>query len=230
MPIINGMIRAANALHYYERRQEVVSNNLANADTAGFKAERIFGRMVGDSVPVADTATDLRAGALAQTGQPLDLALGGPGFFVVDTPAGERLSRGGSFTLDADGKVVDASGHALLGENGPIVASGPVVIDKTGAVKVNGAQVDRLRVETVPPNVRLQHEAGTLFVPDATRTPQPPEERVVKQGALEQSNVGTIESMVDLISIQRNYAAIERSISALDGIRDTISNQLGKPA
>jgi flagellar basal-body rod protein FlgF len=228
MPIINGMIRAANALHYYERRQEIVSNNLANADTAGFKAERIFGRMIGDQVPVADTATDLRAGALSETGQPLDLALGGQGFFVVDTPNGERLTRGGSFTLDASGTVVDSSGRALLGENGPIVASGPVVIDKTGSVKVNGTVVDRLRVENVPANVRMQHEAGTLFVPDPSRTPQPNEERLVRQGSIEQSNVGTIDSMVDLISVQRAYAAVQKSISAMDGIRDTISNQLGK--
>ena len=71
MPIINGMIRAASALHYWERRQEVSANNLANAETTGFKAERVFGRLVGDAVTVADTATDRRAGTIRETGAPL---------------------------------------------------------------------------------------------------------------------------------------------------------------
>ena len=227
---INGMIRAANALHYWERRQEIVANNLANAETTGFKAERVFARIIGDSIPVADSATDLSVGTIRETGSPLDLALSNDGFFVVDTPNGERLTRGGSFTLDRDGQVVDANGNALLGENGPIVApTGSIVIDRSGAVRVNGAEVDRLRVETVPRDVRLTHDGGTHFLPDAAQTSQPPAEREVRQGALEESNVGTIDSMVDLISVQRAYAAVQRAVTTLDGIRDTISNQLGKP-
>lgn len=227
---INGMIRAANALHYWERRQEITANNLANAETTGFKAERVFGRLMGDSITVADTATDLTMGTIRETGAPLDLALSSDGFFVVDTPNGERLTRGGSFTLDADGQVVDANGNPLLGQNGPIVApTGTIVIDRAGTVRVNGAEVDQLRVETVPPNVRLQHDAGTHFLPDPARVEQPAAERQVRQGALEESNVGTIDSMVDLITVQRSYAAVQRAVTTLDGIRDTISNQLGKP-
>jgi flagellar basal-body rod protein FlgF len=227
---INGMIRAANALHYWERRQEIVSNNLANAETTGFKAERVFARVIGDSIPVADSATDLRTGNIRETGAPLDLALSNEGFFVIETPNGERLTRGGSFTLDANGQVVDSDGNALLGENGPIVApTGAIVIDRSGAVKVNGAEVDRLRVETVPLNVRLQHDAGTTFLPDPSRASQAAADREVRQGALEDSNVGTIDSMVDLISVQRAYAAVQRAVTTLDGIRETISNDLGKP-
>lgn len=227
---INGMIRAANALHYWERRQEIAANNLANAETTGFKAERVFARLIGDSITVADSATDLTTGTLRETGAPLDLALSNDGFFVIDTPNGERLTRGGSFTLDADGTVVDADGNALLGENGPITApTGTIVIDRGGAVKVNGAEVDRLRVETVPRNVRLQHDANTTFLPDPARTSQAAGDREVRQGALEESNVGTIDSMVDLIAIQRSFGAVQRAVTTLDGIRDTISNQLGKP-
>lgn len=230
MPIVNGMIRAANALYYWERRQEIASNNLANAETTGFKAERVFGRMIGDAIPVADTATDFRAGTLKETGSPLDLALSSDGFFVVNTENGERLTRGGSFTLDPDGQVVDASGNPLLGEAGPIVAgNGRLEIDRQGVVRVNGAEVDRLRVETAPPNVKLQHEEGTLFIPDADRQAMANEDRQVRQGALEDSNVNTIDSMVDLISIQRAYSAVQKAVTTLDGVRDTISNALGRP-
>ena len=227
---INGMIRAANALHYWERRQEIVANNLANVETTGFKAERVFARMMGDSIPVADSATDLTVGTIRETGAPLDLALSNDGFFVVDTPNGERLTRGGSFTLDAAGQIVDANGNALLGENGPITApTGTIQIDKAGVVRVNGAEVDTLRVETVPANVRLTHDGGTHFLPNAAQTPQAAADREVRQGALEESNVGTIDSMVDLITVQRAYAAVQKAVTTLDGIRDTISNQLGKP-
>lgn len=230
MSIINGMTRAANALRYWERRQEIAANNLANANTQGFKAERAFARVLGDAIPVAEIATDHKAGALSPTGNPLDLALGGEGFFVVETPQGERLTRSGSFRLDADGRIVNQSGHALLGEGGPLVVTGGAVsVDAAGAVTVDGKEVGKLRVETVPAGTRMAHQGGTLFVPDGARTPVPPEQRVVQQGFLEDSNVNTVGSMVDLISIQRSYSAVQKAMSTLDGIRSTISNELGKP-
>lgn len=229
MPPINGMIRAANALAYWERRQEVAANNLANTETTGFKAERVFARLVGDSIPVADTATDRTAGSFSPTNEPLDFALGNDSFLVVQTPNGERLSRGGSFSLDADGRVIDGRGNPLLGENGEIILPpGTIEVDAAGGIRVEGEEVGRLRVETVPTNVRLIHEEGTLFIPDEVRTEQPMEERKVLQGQLESSNVNTIDSLVDLISIQRNYAAVQRTMVTMDEIRGTISNQLGR--
>src|SRR5205085_4652182 len=95
-PMPNGLSSAASALRYWERRQEIATNNLANTSTDGFKGERVFAKMLGDALPVAQTATDLRAGTLRQTGNPLDLAIPGQGFFVVDTPNGQRFTRGGA--------------------------------------------------------------------------------------------------------------------------------------
>src|SRR5688500_7228837 len=144
MPPINGMIRAANALTYWERRQEITANNLANAETTGFKAERVFARVMGDAIPVADTVTDRTAGTLMTTDEPLDLALADDAFFVVGTPNGERLSRGGSFTLDAEGRVVDSSGNPLLGDGGQIVLpAGNIEVDRAGVVRVEGTEVAR---------------------------------------------------------------------------------------
>lgn len=230
MPEINGMIRAANALHYWERRQEIAAHNLANAETTGFKAERVFARIVGDAIPVADTATDMSVGALTHTGEPLDLALADGAFLIVETPNGERLSRGGSFTLDAEGRIVDHRGNPLLGEGGEIVLPpGSIEIDRAGVLRVEGSEVARLRVETVPPGTELTHDEGTLFLPDPASVEQPVEERQLRQGHLEASNVNTVGSLVDLISIQRNFAAVQRAVTTLDDIRGTISNELGKP-
>jgi flagellar basal body rod protein FlgG len=240
----DGIAAAARALHYWERRQEVAANNLANANTTGFKAERIFARLMGESLPVAERGTDFAAGTLTPSANPLDLALANDAFLVVATPQGERLTRGGSFHLDPDGFVVDPNGNRLLGEKGAIRVTGRptdpksggneaperIEIDARGEVRVDGMVLDRLRMESVPPGTPLDHEAGGLFVPDASRTSVGLDARDLRQGHLEQSNVSTINSLVDLISIQRNYANAQKTVSALDGIRSTIVNDLGKLA
>jgi flagellar basal-body rod protein FlgF len=225
------MSAAAAALRYWERRQEIAANNLANVNTDGFKGERVFARLLNGQFPTADSATDLRAGTLRPTGQPMDLALQGDGFFVVDTPAGERLSRGGSFRLDTESRVVDASGNPLLGENGPITATGGEInVGTDGRVTAGGVEVGRLRVETVPAGTRLQHDAGTYFLPDPSRAPAPAGGVAVKQGMLEDSNVSAVGEMVDMIDVQRVYSAVQRAISTMDDVRGTATRELGKPA
>ena len=226
----DAMSSAVSALYYWERRQEVLSNNLANADTTGFKGERVFGELLanGTTAPVAET--DMTAGALTPTGNPLDLAMGNGNFFVVDTPQGERLSRGGSFQLDGAGYLSDADGHHVLGESGPIrLFGGTVTIDKTGTVFADGQAVAALRVETVPAGAAPAHAGESLFVPPAGTTAAAPTERRVVQGSIEQSNVNTISSMVDMITVQRAYAAVQKAVVTMDDVNGTISNELAKP-
>lgn len=248
----NGMTSSAQALRYLERRQEVVSNNLANASTDGFKAERTFGRLLEGSIPVAETRTDMRAGTMRPTGAPLDLALGGDGFLVVDGPEGERLTRGGAFRLDDMGRVVNAEGLPLLGEGGPIVVDpqvargtdgqlrggggggapggGAVVqVDRAGGVHVNGSAVGSLRVESVPPGVDLEHVGGGLFLPPAGRTPVAADARDVRQGFLEESNVTPVSALVEMISVQRAYANVQKVMTTLDAARGTTVTDIGRP-
>lgn len=227
----NGMAQAAAALRLWERRQEIVANNLANSSTTGFKAERAFARSIDDAIPVPDVSTDRRAGSIRPTGQPLDLALGDPdSFLVIQTPGGERLTRGGSFTIGAHGEVIDPDGNALLTTDGPLVLGpGSVQIDGAGTVMVDDRAVGRLRVESVPRGVQLLHEGGTRFLPDAASAPVSPADRRVLQGRLEDSNVNGMESMVDMIEIQRAYVSVQRAITTLDQIRGTACNDIGKP-
>jgi flagellar basal body rod protein FlgG len=224
-----GLIAAARALRYWEQRQDVVSNNLANVDTPGFKGERVFAKVLEGAVVGAGAATDFRAGSLSVTGGPLDLSLEGEGFFVVQTPRGERFTRGGSFRLDPAGRLTDAGGNPVLGESGPLtIPPGKVEIDRTGAVHVDGREVGRLRVETVPKGTELEHDAGTLFVPGAARTPVAGTARAVHQGAIEQSNVNAVDALVDLVNVQRSYAAVQSTVKVFDGVMSTISNDLGR--
>jgi flagellar basal-body rod protein FlgF len=227
---INGMTGAASALRYWELRQEVTANNLANASTDGFKAERVFARLL-NGAPVIGTHTDRREGAVHQTGQPLDIALGGDGFLVVNTPAGERYTRGGALQIDTEGFLADRDGNRVLGAKGAIqVGAGTLVVDRTGNAAVDGKTVDRLRIESTAGGATLDHAGATAFVPGATRTLVADDKRDVQQGHLEDSNADSLGGLVDMISIQRAYAAVEKTISVLDHVREVATSQLGKGA
>lgn len=238
----SGLSAAANALHYYERRQEVVANNLANASTDGFKAERVFAQLLegtGATAPVANAATDLRAGTLRETGSAFDLAIEKDGFLIVGTPNGERLTRGGTLHLDAQQRLVTGDGHPLLGSTGPIVLTpaeaaeatrGGLQVAADGAVRAGARVVDVLRMETTPAGATLAHEGASLFVPADARQPLAAKDRTLKQGALEESNVDALDAMVDMIAVQRAFTSVQKAIVTLDEVRDKAVNQLGRAA
>jgi flagellar basal-body rod protein FlgF len=241
-----GLTSAAAALAFYERRQQSIANNLANVDTVGFKKERVFGRMVDDAVAAADSLTDRSQGDITPTGNPFDVAMQSDAFLVVQTPDGERLSRGGALRLDEQRRLVTQQGHLVLGEQGPItVPVGDVGIGRNGVLSVQPPAVGDsrdakarsqtriagavLRMETVASNIVLQHAGSGLFVPPATRAPAGAADRQIMQGALEASNVNAIESMTDMIDTVRAYADVQKSISVMDDIRGIAANQIGKP-
>src|SRR5436305_13516591 len=130
MPLLNGMHSAASALKYWERKQEVVANNLANVSSNGFKAQRVFAKLLDGILPGAETSSDLSTGTLRATGNATDLAIDGKGFFVVSTPNGERYTRGGSLRLDDKHHLVDGDGRQLLGVKGPLtLLDAPIQIE-----------------------------------------------------------------------------------------------------
>lgn len=225
--------KAADALRYWELRQQLATNNLANAETPAFKAERAFARLMGaGESPVIGATTDLAEGAFKPTGNPLDIALvGDTRFFVVETGAGERLVRGGALRLDEDGRLVDAGGRALLKEEGGAIVVPPgarLTIGEDGTVAADGVSIGRLRVESVAGPDAIEHEEAGLFrAIDRTEAVRD-NDRGVRQGMLEASNVSTLDSMVDLITIQRAYAAVQGGVRTLDGVLDTIANRIGR--
>jgi flagellar basal-body rod protein FlgF len=234
-----GMTHAAAALRNLELRQDVLANNLANVSTPGFKGEQVFAEMLGgDQAPIVRSRTDFRSGAITSTGAPLDLAMSGTGFFVVDTPNGERLTRGGSLQLDDARRLVTADGHQVLGEDdekggtrGPVMIPAnarDVQINRSGAVIVDGVQIARLRCESASSDV--MHEAGGLFRAAESPARIPIEDRTIRQGAIEESNVGSLESMVDLISVQRAYSSVQKVMTTIDSALGIAASEIGKPA
>lgn len=226
----NGMTSAAAALQMLERRQQVLANNLANVSTRGFKAETPFSRMMGNALATTDTSLDQAQGNLTETHNPLDLAVDGNGFFVVQTPAGERFVRNGTFALDRERRLVDGQGNPVLGEGGPVtLPTGIVEVDSTGLISVNGKPQQRLRLEKVANASELQHEGGTHFVPDATRQALAPEQRMVKQGFVEESNVNSMTAMTDMLAVLHRYGAAQKTLSTIDSARGIAVNELAKP-
>ncbi len=236
----SGMDVSAAALRYWEQRQNIASSNIANVSTDGFKGQRAFAQLMGESAsPVIRTATDFSVGPMSATGAPLDLALQGPGFLVVQTSAGERLTRGGSMQISAQHQLVDRNGDPLLGEHaaaggvaGPVTipaGTSSLTIDSAGAVLANGKQIARLRMEQPAPGAEPQHDVNGLFVPPGAMTNVPLVQRTVRQGMLEQSNVSSVGSMVDMITIQRAYANVQKVLTTMDAAREIATTEIGKP-
>lgn len=229
MPI-RGIVNTAHALAWHAMRQEVVANNLANANTDAFKADRLVARLEADTgFPLPVRHVDLQQGSFRDTGRALDVALDGPGFLVVETAAGERLTRGGSLALDADGRLVDAHGDPVLDEHGPVVALGAeLVVEPDGTVLVDGAAAGRLRL-VVPddPQALLKEGAGRFVAGGPVHAAGPDTVRV-RQGSVEEPNLDALLSMVDLITIQRAYLSNLDALRAMDGVLGVIAGEVGK--
>ena len=227
MPL-RSIVNTARALSYYMRRQEVSAQNLANVSTEGYKGDRIAARLSADrQAPLPDQTLDLRQGNLKDTGRPLDLAIAGDAFLVVSTDKGERLTRGGSLTLDPSGILVDQHGDPVLGTGGPIAISGKdVLIDGDGAITVDGASAGMLRLVTASDLTKVTKEGLGHF--SAGSALGGAGQSRIRQGVLEEANVDAVTGMVDLISIQRAWATNTEAMKAMDSVLATVTGDIGK--
>jgi len=225
---VRGIGPSVRALDYWEKRQEVVSNNLANVGTAGFKGERVFARLLADGGPQAMAQDDFRPGTLSETGRPLDIGMEGDGFLVVRTPQGDRYQRGGSLQLDDRGTLVTEAGNPVLGDDGlPItLPQGKVVVSDNGTISVDGAPVGQLKVER--PSTPPLRQGDGLWIPQGPGKDVPTDQIHVRQGNLEESNVDPVSAMVDMIEIQRAYGAVQKSIQTSDAVMQIVTGEIGR--
>lgn len=193
-----------------------IANNIANADTAGFRREGIlfseYVRMLDpqdQSISQANVGGhffDATPGALIETGAPLDVAIDGDGYFLVETPNGERLTRAGAFMLDSEGQMITADGNYVLGEGGSPIAippeAGNITIAPDGTIAADGAPVGKLGLVTADPTT-LAREGNNLL--RATEEYQVLENAKMRQGFVEGSNVNPVIEISRLIEVQRAY-------------------------
>ena len=177
---------------------------------------------------MGDQRTNFVQGDLQGTSNPFHLAIDGEGYFVVATPRGERYTRSGGFTLSADGTVITPQGEPLLGEGGPIqVTGGKLEVGLDGTVRSENAEVGRLRIVRFLDTRQVTKEGANLLRADAANVEDVAAPKVA-QGYLEQSNVSPIDSMVSMISIQRQFEAYERAMKMMDGATQKMISDAGR--
>lgn len=214
-----------------------ISQNIANVDTPGYRAQSQvlrFGSLIGSEVagnafgtPVVQDFTTNRQGSLRQTGRSLDVALSGSGYFAVQTPVGVRYTRAGHLHLSADGILVDASGYPVLGAGGTIALQGSgVAIAADGSISEAGRTVGRLAVFDLADPAMVSPAGQGLY--RYTGNAQPDSTTKVVQGNLEMSNVDPAEEMVNLIRLNRQIGTLQRTFAAYDQVLGMGINQIGK--
>ena len=227
----SGYYAASTALMTQSEALETVANNLANISTTGFRAQHsIFRSLLASSSgafisPLNEAANqygilegsrvDLTQGQLERTGNDLDLGIEGPGFFVVQTTVGRRLTRNGGFHV-GNKQLVTSDGSPVMGENGVVqIVGGPVSIAPDGTVSVDGAIAGKLKLVEIKPGTLLESAGQTYYT-----VPQNAEiadtHSNIRQGMLEASNVNAVSAAVELVSIQRQYDLMRRAMSIFD--------------
>ena len=249
---------AASGALAYEKRLQIISNNLANANTVGFKMDRGQFQAIGAAdLPASSTLTapgmntsqaqsfgleftsytDFTHGSLKNTGNDFDLALIGKGFFCVQKPDGVHYTRKGSFTLNADGVLVTGNGWPVMGDGGEITVNNrenphqnkKFAVDEEGNVSVDGKEIGSLRIVEFSEPDRLRKMGDTLFKPPENSPPaQEAQDFKVSQGFVELSNVDVVKMMTEMIEVLRGYERYQKVIRTADDATARVINEVGK--
>lgn len=246
-----GLYQGASSLAALERWQEMISQNIAASSAHGFKKSEMtfeavlggmtrtggegrFGKEIGGSQPQQVTQLNTSSGELNSTGNELDFAIQGPGFFQIQKPDGKMgYTRDGQFRLTPERTIVNSHGHTVVGDGGPITlkaGGGRISITPEGTIVQGEIQIGKIAVYDFSNPSKLQRVGdGLLAPPDSSVTATPVEKPSVITGALENSNVSPLREMVSLVTISRAYEANQRSILANDESTGKAIQALGNP-
>jgi len=231
------------------REMDVVANNIANLDTTGYKADgSLFEEFLNSPARSGGVSNsrvsfvldrgiwhDMSQGSIQRTGNPLDVAVDGNAFLVVQTPRGERYTRNGAMQINSQGQLVTSDGDPVLGEAGPITfqqTDNGISIGKDGTISVREgtSRTDsvrgKLRLVTFGNMQQLQKEGGTLFAASGNAQPQPAVGAGVTQGAVEKSNVRSVVEMSRMIEITRTYTQIATMLQQQSDLNQTSLDKL----
>jgi flagellar basal-body rod protein FlgF/flagellar basal-body rod protein FlgG len=241
----SGYYAAFSGLLARTQALDSAANNLANANTTGFRAEREYFRgaimgpdamnsqlnkTVNDFGVLGGNKLDFGQGALARTGNPLDVAIEGAGLFAVETANGTRYTRDGAFQRARDGRLVTARGESVLNAAGKPIAvpTGEVSIGADGVISVGGAAVGSVAVFTFPPGTPLTPEGVNRYIADPTQAVAS-KTATIHQGSLEGSNQDVIQGSLQLILVQRQAEMMQKALTVFNTDFDkTASEELPK--
>ena len=211
---------------------DIITHNMANSSTVGYKRRcNAFSKSLeaqqGGANPQTPAGIDLRTmfdfsqGNTIETGRPLDFAVCGKGFFVIETPEGPLYTRNGMFQTNQNGQIVDSQGRSVAGESGPItipngIGLSQVNVANDGTVSAGGTVIGKFKIVDFGDNEKNLLPAGLncFRMPDENIKPVDAEHTVVKQGYQESSNVRMVDELVGMITVSRLYEANMKFISA----------------
>jgi flagellar basal-body rod protein FlgF len=235
--MIKGIYSSGAGLAPRTSRLEVLANNIANVNTTGFKKDSLFIEAMKDAALAQSQEqgelkglqsrqfVDFSEGSFMETKNPLDFAIQGRGFFVVETPQGIRYTRNGNFSLAVDGTVVNGQGFPVMGSSGKIVipdtqklADTSISVNQHGDIALGSTQLGKIRIADFENLNLLKKDGSSLFSTEAEEKPVSLDSTntVVRQGYLEESNVEGIHEMIELVELTRSFETDQRTIQAQD--------------
>ena len=261
-----GLYTAGTGMITESKRTDTLANNLANANTTGFKRDEAISREfepmlikrindginkndvtsfkqfhVGDQYPVVGTlglgsyideiATEHSQGAFETTGNPLDLAISGNGYFAIQTENGVRYTRDGNFYKSANGQIQTVNGQMVLGRNGRGITipqdTVSIMVGTQGEIYADGQQIGQLQFVQFDNRRAVLKQGNNLYYPQEGAQPQPATGEI-QQGLLERSNTNVVSEMVELINNYRLYEAGSKAVTTQDAMLDKSVNDVGR--
>ena len=251
LPMQNALLVGLSRQVALGRELDVIANNIANINTTGFKADgSIFEEYVSPTASVdnflnadrrvsfvQDRATwiDMSQGAIERTNNPLDVAISGKGYLVVQTPRGERYTRNGALQINNSGELVTSEGYQVLGESGPITfqpKDRSITISEDGTISARegsnttDSQRGQLRLVSFDQPGQLQKDGSSTFTAPANAAPQADKTSRVAQGSVEKSNVRSVIEMSRMIEVTRNYTQVANMLAQAADVRRTAIEKL----
>ena len=238
----SGLYGACAGLMARTQALDTIAANVANSSTAGFRGEEnVFGTVLAEAgrhgrisalnkatnsfSQIGDTQMDTTQGVITRTGNDLDLAIEGPGYFKVKSATGTAYTRNGNFHADANGRLVTEAGEPMLGDGGEIrLATGKVSISENGTISCDGVIAGKLSLVTFPAGTKLTNHGGSQYgAPAGSEVAAP--QASLQQGALEGSNVSPMDGVVQLITAQRAAESMRHALTLIDGEMDKATVQ-----
>lgn len=215
------LISAASGMKSRMQSLDLLANNIANSGTAGFKSDQEFSGLFDEHLPMVDNKwTDFSQGTVATTGNPLNLALSGKGFFALNAPTGVVYTRNGQFQISQSNQLETPEGYTLrnvLDKGNPITVdpNQPINIDKNGVVNQGGQDIGQIEVDAPGSSpLDLTKLGNSYFMMADPKGPAPAAQSTqVLQGQLEQSNTPVTEAAVKLIGVMRQFEMLQKAVT-----------------
>ena len=230
---------------------DIITNNIANSTTIGFKEDELISRSFQDvmlskidhssvvnmvaevgpynnGIHIDEVVTHYIQGQSIQTDKATDFFINGDGFFVLDTPQGERYTRDGSFKISEDGYLVNQDGYMVMGQNGAVyLGTNQFTVAANGDIIIDNIYIDRLQIVTFEDTNDLRKEGNNLYTGNNANPVVNIEGKIV-QGSLEASNVDIVKSITDMMKVYRTYESNQRVIGILDQTLGKAVNDIGR--